>query len=164
MLSPNEARQQLSEACQDSDAARVSQLFASRSLNVDDATKALGTLINSDPTLVRVLLENGADASVVPIRKIASSKCGNEPPRLFARYNYDLQSEGHLILQSVSVPVPRKEEQIDFPKETLLTIERRSTGCSTKQYMLTVQTAIDATMGPLFHSERRTIRYICSTT
>jgi hypothetical protein len=106
MLSPNEARQQLSEVCQESDAARVSQLFTNRSLNAADAIKALGSLINRDLKLVRVLLENGADASAVHIHKTARSECGNELLWLFARYNYDLQSKGHMRLQLVSVPVP----------------------------------------------------------
>lgn len=103
MLSASETRQQLREACSDANVALVSHLFESQPLTAEDASNALKNLMKRDPALVRVLLENGADTSVVDIRKIARSRDASNLLKLLAEYNYDFRSNGHRILQSVAV-------------------------------------------------------------
>jgi hypothetical protein len=106
ILSIDEAQDQLSEACQSGDAERVSQLFASQSLNADDATNALRDAYMDDFMLIHVLLQNGADVSVVNLRDIQGCAGANDLLRLLAEYEYDFRSEGHIVLQSVSVLAP----------------------------------------------------------
>lgn len=48
--------------------------------------------------MVAILLQNGADASVFPVRRITLSKRATEILRLLARYGYDFTLKGHRIL------------------------------------------------------------------
>jgi hypothetical protein len=65
ILSIDEAQDQLSEACQGGYAERVSQLFTGQTLSADDATNALRDAYMDDFMLIHVLLQNGADVTVV---------------------------------------------------------------------------------------------------
>lgn len=101
-LSNVEALEKLHVACQTNDVAYVAQLFTDRDLAADDATNALkNTRSINDPSLVQVLLQNGADVSVFPISRVPLSSQANELLKLLARYNYDFKPDGHRILQSV---------------------------------------------------------------
>jgi hypothetical protein len=101
-LSPGEAQDELRTACYAGDIERISQLFANAPLDAEDATLALeDSLMDMDPALVRVLLENGADISVIHIRDIPRSGQVGELLELLAEYEYDFKADGHRILQSV---------------------------------------------------------------
>jgi hypothetical protein len=101
-LSPGEAQDELRTACYAGDIERISQLFANAPLDAEDATLALeDSLMDMDPALVRVLLENGADISSISVRDIPRSGQVSKLLQLLAEYNYDFKTDGHRILQSV---------------------------------------------------------------
>jgi hypothetical protein len=101
----DETRQRLREACHVGDALYVSQLFVNQPFTADDATDALkDTHLNLDPALIRILLQNGANANLLQVRKIPKSKFATELLRLLAEYRYDFKPDGHRILQSVFSP------------------------------------------------------------
>lgn len=97
-----EARQDLELACRDQDAEEVSKLFATRSLNPDDATAAMKEA-RIDPAIMRILFQNGADPSAIHIEQVAF--CDDDAPeilRLLDEYGYNFARDGHIILQSVA--------------------------------------------------------------
>lgn len=99
-ISSVQAREQLDAALQKNDVARVAQLFNDSTLDANDATEALRrTNSIRDPSVVAVLPQNGADASVFPIRRIRLSKPATEILRLLSRHVYDLTLKGHRKLQ-----------------------------------------------------------------
>ena len=101
-LSPGEAQDELRTAYYAGDLERISQLFANTPLDAEDATRALeDSLVEMDPALIRVLLQNGADISVIQIRDIPRSERVNELLELLAEFNYDFKADSHRILQSV---------------------------------------------------------------
>jgi hypothetical protein len=89
-------------ASRDSDVALVSQLLANHSFDADGATAALEEEFEMNPTIIRVLLQHGADVNAVSMCMIPSSDEPGELMRLLAEYNYDFKSDGHRILQFVS--------------------------------------------------------------
>lgn len=93
---------ELCKACSAGDVERVSQLFASGRLDTEDATDALDRCSYlGDPALIRVLLENGADMSLINIHSVPGSDHVRELLLLLEEYDYDFKSAGHCILQSV---------------------------------------------------------------
>ena len=97
MLLTSEVGRKLFYASRDDDVALVSQLLANHSFDADDATAALKSAL--DPTIVRMLLQHGADVKVVSMRMIPLSDAPGELVRLLAEYKYDFKSDGHRILQ-----------------------------------------------------------------
>jgi hypothetical protein len=91
-------------ASRDGDVALVSQLLANHSFDADDATAALSEA-GMDPTIIRLLLQHGADVNVADLWMTPLSKAPGELLRLLAEYGYDFTSDGHRILQSVSIVV-----------------------------------------------------------
>ena len=85
-------------ASRDGDAELLSQLLADHSFDADDATVALEQA-KSDPAVFRMLLQHGADPSVVPLHSIRRCGVPAELTRLLAEYGYDFKSKGHYILQ-----------------------------------------------------------------
>jgi hypothetical protein len=85
-------------ASRDGDAELLSQLLADHSFDADDATVALEQA-KSDPAIFRMLLQHGADPSVVPLRSVRWCGAPAELTRLLAEYGYDFKSQGHYILQ-----------------------------------------------------------------
>jgi hypothetical protein len=66
MLSDNGVDQEdLCSVSYDGEVALVSQLLAKHPFDADDATAALSEA-QLDPTLIRILLQHGADVNVVP--------------------------------------------------------------------------------------------------
>lgn len=99
-LSPSEAQDELRTAYYAGDIERVSQLFANAPLDAEDATLALeNSLMEMDPALIRVLLQNGADISSITCRDIPRSGHVGELLELLAEYNFDFKTDGHRILQ-----------------------------------------------------------------
>lgn len=96
----DEAEWELQMACRARDSEKVSQLFALHPLGADKATAALKD-VGMDHEIMRILLDNGADPSVVRIRRAAHSGRSGEILRLLDTYGYNFESDGHLILQSV---------------------------------------------------------------
>ena len=95
-----QAREQLHVSLQNNDVTRVAELFTDSNLDANDVTEALrGPNSLRDPSMVAVLLRNGADASAFPIRRIPLSKRATEILRLIARYGHDFTLDGHRILQ-----------------------------------------------------------------
>jgi hypothetical protein len=110
-LSPSEAQDELRTAYYAGDIERISQLFANTPLDAEDATRALeDSLMEMDPALIRVLLQNGADVSVIHIRDIPRSQRVNELLELLVECNYDFKADGHRILQSVLRLLCRRKE------------------------------------------------------
>jgi hypothetical protein len=85
-------------ASRDGDAELLSQLLADHSFDADDAAVALEQA-KSDPAIFRMLLQHGADPSVVPLHNIRRCGAPAELTRLLAEYGYDFKSQGHYILQ-----------------------------------------------------------------
>jgi hypothetical protein len=85
-------------ASRDGDAELLSQLLADHSFDADDAAVALEQA-KSDPAIFRMLLQHGADPSVVPLHNIRRCGAPAELTRLLAEYGYDFKSKGHYILQ-----------------------------------------------------------------
>jgi len=101
-FSPSEAQDALRTACHNGDHKRVSELFANAPLDAEDATSALeDALVEMDPALIRVLLQNGADIGSIGCRDIPRSGQVGELLELLARYGYDFEKDGHWVLQSV---------------------------------------------------------------
>jgi hypothetical protein len=104
-FSLSEAQDELRTTCYDGDHKRVSELFANAPLDADDATSALeDSLVEMDPALIRVLLQNGADISSIGCRDIPRSGKFGELLGLLARCGYDFEADGHWTLQSVNPP------------------------------------------------------------
>ena len=104
-FSPSEAQDELRTACYDGDHKRVSELFANAPLDADDVTCVLeDALVEMEPALIRVLLQNGADIVSIGCRDIPRSGQVGELLEVLARYGYDFEKEGHWILQSVNPP------------------------------------------------------------
>jgi hypothetical protein len=100
-LSPSEAQDELRAAYYAGNIERISQLFANAPLDAEDATLALeGSLMEMDPALIRVLLQNGADISSITCRDIPRSGQVSELLELLAQHNYDFKTDGRRILQS----------------------------------------------------------------
>lgn len=96
-----QAAKDLHAACVANDLRRVRELLNTKFLGADDATHELkGT--RRDTSLMRCLLEHGADPNSLHIR----SNCSPDVLRLLAKFGYDIQAQGHLILQCVSRPIP----------------------------------------------------------
>lgn len=99
MLSDSDVDQEdLCSASCDGDAAILSQLLADNSFDADDATAAL-KMAGKNPTIIRLLLQYGADANVVPLRRLRWCDAPGELMTLLAKYGYDFKSKGHNILQ-----------------------------------------------------------------
>lgn len=113
-LTDSEAREELELACQDNEIEEVLQLFASGSVNADDATAALKET-DMKPSIIRILLHNGADPSAIYIRQVAFSDQAREILSLLDEFGYNFETEGHLILQSV-LPTPWSEDQANPPQ------------------------------------------------
>lgn len=88
----------LCSASRNGDAELLSQLLADRSFDANDATVALEQA-NRDPAIFRMLLQYGADASVVPLGRLRRCSAPAELMRLLAEYGYDFKLKGHCILQ-----------------------------------------------------------------
>lgn len=88
----------LCSASRDGDLAILSQLLASDAFDADDATAAL-KVADRNPTIFRILLQHGADANVVPLRRLRYCRAPGELIRLLAEYGYDFKSKGHCMLQ-----------------------------------------------------------------
>jgi hypothetical protein len=113
MLSDSNVDQEdLCSASRDCDVALVSQLLANHSFDADDATAALSEAA-LDPTIIRILLQHGADVNVVHVRMIPCSDAPGELLRLLAEYKYDFRLEGHRILQLVAVTVISCLQRVD---------------------------------------------------
>jgi hypothetical protein len=114
-LSPSEAQDELRTAYYAGDIERISQLFANAPLDAEDATRALeDSLMEMDPALIRVLLENGADISSISVRDIPRSGQVGELLELLAEYDYDFKADGHRILQSVLSVIHQQKETDDY--------------------------------------------------
>jgi hypothetical protein len=87
---------ELQRACKENDIARVHELFTTRSLDHEDATHC--TFRTSEPSLMRCLLEHGADLRWY-LEKHAPPSL--DMIKLFVEFGYDVKSEGHKILQPV---------------------------------------------------------------
>ena len=88
----------LCSASRDGDLAILSQLLASDAFDADDATAAL-KVADRNPTIFRILLQHGADANVVPLRRLRYCRAPGELIRVLAEYGYDFKSKGHCMLQ-----------------------------------------------------------------
>ena len=89
------ARQRLILAVKEDNVERLSQLFTTTSLKVDDATRALGHALNN-PAVMQCLLVHGADPRVFDkIERVRSA----EVLRLLVDFGYDIATTGHLIIQ-----------------------------------------------------------------
>jgi hypothetical protein len=114
-LSPSEAQDELRAAYYAGNIERISQLFANAPLDAEDATRALeDSLMEMDPALIRVLLENGADISSISVRDIPRSGQVGELLELLAEYDYDFKADGHRILQSVLSVIHQQKETDDY--------------------------------------------------
>jgi hypothetical protein len=91
-------RDDLCLASRNGDAGLLSQLLVHHSFDADDATVALEQA-KSDPAIFRMLLQHGADPSVVPLHNIRRCGAPADLTRLLAEYGYDFKSQGHYILQ-----------------------------------------------------------------
>jgi hypothetical protein len=101
-LTVSEAQDELRAACHHVDLERISQLFANAPLDAGDAMYSLkNARMGMNPALIRVLLQNGADLSVIHIRNIPHSRHVSEFLELLDEHKYDFKSDGHRILQSV---------------------------------------------------------------
>lgn len=88
-------QRELEAACKTNDIARVSELFATRPLNNDDASHCIFRTSPSLP-LMRCLLEHGAEfASYVRVKSPPSL----DVVKLFVEFGYDVEAEGHKMLQ-----------------------------------------------------------------
>lgn len=85
-------------ASRNGDAELLTQLLADHSFDADDVTIALEQA-KSDPAIFRMLLQRGADPSVVPLHSVRRCGAPAELTRLLAEYGYDFKSQGHYILQ-----------------------------------------------------------------
>lgn len=94
-------REDLRSASRDCDVALVSQLLAAHSFDAMMLQQLLSEA-DLDPTIIRLLLQHGADVNAVSLRMIPLSDAPGELMRLLAEYKYDFKSNGHLILQLVS--------------------------------------------------------------
>jgi hypothetical protein len=91
-------RQTLFSAVEENNVQRVSQLFATTSLQADDATRALGHA-STRPAVLRCLLMHGADPKAFGrIERVRSA----EVLRLLVEFGYDIRLTGHLIIQYVA--------------------------------------------------------------
>jgi hypothetical protein len=97
-------QEDLCSASRDGDVALVSQLLANHSFDADDATAALDQA-GLNLTIIRLLLQHGADVNTFHLPMTPLSKAPGELLRLLAEYGYDFKSDGHRILQSVSIVV-----------------------------------------------------------
>lgn len=101
-LSPSEAQDELLTAYYTGDLERIAQLFANASLETEGATRALeDSLMEMDPALIRVLLQNCADINTITCRDLPRSGQVGELLELLAQNNYDFKRDGHRILESV---------------------------------------------------------------
>lgn len=99
MFSDSDVDQEdLCSASRDGDVALLSQLLADNSFDADDATAALEKA-GKNPTIIRLLLQYGADANVVPVRRLRRYDAPGELMALLAKYGYDFKSKGHNTLQ-----------------------------------------------------------------
>jgi hypothetical protein len=88
-------QRELEAACKTNDIAHVRELLATRPLNNNDATNCSLTGSPSLP-LMRFLLEHGAD--------LARYLLVDSPPsldmvKLLVEFGYDVEAEGHKMLQ-----------------------------------------------------------------
>jgi len=105
MTSISDADQEdLCSASRDGDIALLSQLLANHSFDADDATAALDEA-DLNPTVIRLLLQHGADVNTFHLPMAPCYDAPGELLRLLAEYGYDFKSDGHRILQSVSIVV-----------------------------------------------------------
>jgi hypothetical protein len=86
--------EELQLACDEDDIPRIKRLFATTSLDSDDANKVF-TPRHSIQTL-QCLLEHGANANGFVSSRYAPSL---EALKILARFGYDVKGRGHLILQ-----------------------------------------------------------------
>lgn len=96
MTECEQASEKLREACGSGDLAEIRQVFSDGIATSEDATNVLEEW-SDDPTICRLLLENGADPNAVDINLVESA----EILRLLAEFGYDIKSQGHLVLQCV---------------------------------------------------------------
>ena len=88
----------LFSAVEEDNVERVSQLFATTSLQAADATRALDHALTG-PAVMRCLLLHGADAKAYDqIEGVRSA----ELFKLLVEFGYDIRPTGHLIIQYVA--------------------------------------------------------------
>lgn len=88
-------QRELEIACKANDVACVRELFATRQLSDNDATKC-SFHASPDLALMRCLLEQGADFSRYLWVKPPPSL---DMVKLFVEFGYDVKAEGHKVLQ-----------------------------------------------------------------
>jgi hypothetical protein len=114
---PSEAQDELRTAYYAGDIEHISQLFANVPLDAEDATRALEEfLMEMDPALIRVLLENGANVSVIHVHDIPRSGQVDELLELLAEHDYEFKAYGHRILQSVLSPIHQQKETHQYQR------------------------------------------------
>lgn len=86
-------QRELEAACRTNDKERVRELFATRLFNNNDATNCSFTTSPSLP-LMRCLLEHGA-----VLAKLVKSPPSLDMVKLFVEFGYDVEAEGHKMLQ-----------------------------------------------------------------
>lgn len=95
-----ELQNELHDACMNGNIARINQLFADESLGPTDATDAPCFFEAYPITTIRCLLELGADANKVAAWRAPDGQIRSlEEMKLLVEFGYDVQSNGHLILQ-----------------------------------------------------------------
>ena len=83
---------ELEAACEANDIARVRELFATRPLNNDDATKRRSS--SASVPLMRCLLEHGADLDLC-----VKAPRSLDMVKLFVEFGFDVKAGGHMMLQ-----------------------------------------------------------------
>jgi hypothetical protein len=88
--------EELELACRKQDIARIHELFRTTPLNDRDATNLLRNSLPDRITLMRCLLEHGAD----PNTAFFSEDLRNlDALKLLTEFGFDIKSQGHLFLQ-----------------------------------------------------------------
>jgi hypothetical protein len=164
MLSDDDVDQEdLCSASRDGDVALVSQLLDDHPFDADDATAALSEA-ELDPTIIRMLLQHGADVNVVPLRTIPLSDAPGELMRLLANHKYDFKPDGHRILQSVFITTSCLQLKDQLAPETSLMTAKHSIGYLTMVQTSTAQIVNGSTTASILPQVRRTIPCTYSTT
>lgn len=90
-------RELLLAACADNEEVEVRRLLSEGSLTADDATAAV-KWAHEYPAILRSVLEHGGDPNTIRIETIRSF----ESLKALHEFGFDVQTQGHLILQCVS--------------------------------------------------------------
>ncbi|KAF7190796.1 hypothetical protein HII31_07955 [Pseudocercospora fuligena] len=118
----------LRDACMRNDLAKVKRLFRHRLVDSANAAEVLEAA--RDPRIMLLLLENGAEPNVIPIKLVRSI----DKLRLLVDFGYDVGAKGHLILEDYADDADTLDWLLDLGADINRTDERRT---SDGQYLYT---------------------------